>query len=110
MASRRRTLVALGLLLLGSNCGNSPNTVIGKWVSEKTSFATLEFYPDGTAALSSTGFFNLRWQLIDSKIVRIEALERKLIFNFRVQDDSRGKFGTLELAGFDTLTFRKISR
>src|SRR4051794_4663373 len=97
-----RCIVCVILVGLASACGESKENVIGKWNAEKTSLLTLYFYSDQSAALASTGFFNLRWQMENDKLVRIDALDKKMHFNFRIQKDAKGAFGTLELAGFDT--------
>jgi len=67
----------------------------------------LYFYDDGTASLSGTGFLKLEWKMVEPHIARIDALDKKLIFHFRVARDQKGPYGTLELAGFDTFVFRK---
>jgi len=96
--------------VLVSGCSSETKVdVVGRWVSDKTSLLTLQFYADGKASLSSTGFFSLRWQRVEEKLVRIEALENRIIFNFRIRVDAKGPTGTLELVGFDTLVFRKIA-
>ena len=103
-----RSLVGVVLIGLASACSEKKESVIGKWSAEKTSLLTLYFYSDQSASLSSTGFFNLRWQMENDTLVRIDALDKKMHFNFRIQKDAKGAFGVLELAGFDTLAFRKI--
>jgi len=109
---RARRLLVTGILFaVATNllaCTDAKQEIVGRWTSQQTSFLTLQFYQDGTASLSSTGLLSLRWQLENDKLVRIEALDKKMYFNFRIQKDDRGSYGVLELAGFDTLLFRKI--
>ncbi len=104
-------LIVFSVVLLVSFCMTScsnPKVVIqGRWVSEQTPAIALYFYGDGTASLSGTGLLKLEWKPIDDTNVRIDALDRKIIFHFKISKDKDGSLGTLELAGYDTMVFRK---
>jgi len=98
----------LALVLIGmASCSDSKIAVPGRWVSDQTSAIALYFYKDGTASLSGTGFLKLEWKEISSESIRIDALDKKIIFHFKIAKDNKGPFGTLELAGYDTMVFRK---
>jgi hypothetical protein len=101
----RSLMVAMLSCLLA--CSDPKQEIVGKWVSNQASLLTLQFYKDGTASLSSTGFFNLRWQTESDSLIRIEALDKKLYFNFRILKDQKGSYGMLELPGASALEFRK---
>jgi hypothetical protein len=96
----------LSLSLL--SCGAETDNVVGTWQADRASVVTLQFYPDGVAALSSLGVLGLRWTRTASNEFRIEALGESLYFNFRLAEDAVGPFGTLELAGYEALVFRKL--
>ena len=96
------------LACLAVACSDPPPEPVGVWVSEKSSLVRLHLYADGVASLSSTGFLNLKWKSEGSDLVRIEALDRKAIFDLKLKKDRKGWYGTLELAGFDTLVLRKM--
>jgi hypothetical protein len=98
----------LTLVLIGMTSCSDPKIVVpGRWVSEQTSAIALYFYNDGTASLSGTGFLKLEWKEISETSIRIDALDKKIIFHFKIAKDNRGPFGTLELAGYDTMVFRR---
>lgn len=105
----RRYLKPLQVLLLFAlvSCGQRVPTIAGRWNAEKSPAISLYFYPDGTASLSGTGLLRLEWKELSDEIVRIDVLERKIIFHFKLKKDTRGTYGMLELAGYDTLVFRK---
>src|SRR4051812_34454977 len=88
-------------------CSDQKIVVAGRWVSEQTSAVAIYFYKDGTASLSGTGLLKLEWKEIDETTVRIDALDKKIIFHFKISRDGRGPYGTLELAGYDTMVLRK---
>ncbi|WP_431201280.1 hypothetical protein ACQ86E_18965 [Bradyrhizobium betae] len=101
-----KALPALFLFVLAS-CGQHVPTIMGRWNAEKSPAISLYFYPDGTASLSGTGLLRLEWKELSNEIVRIDVLEKKIIFHFKLKKDAQGTYGTLELAGYDTLVFRK---
>jgi hypothetical protein len=106
---RRIALASLGCgCLLLSACGANEIDIVGRWNSAHTSMVSLEFYPDGVAALSGTGLLNLRWKRTNPAVVRIEALDSRVFFNFRISRDDSGPRGVLELAGYEALVFRKV--
>lgn len=106
-----RILVLAIVAISISSCNDAiqSSDVIGLWRSQKAAIVSLQFYSDGTASLSSIGFFHLRWSLAAENSVRIEALDRNAIFDFRIGKDAAGRFGVLELAGFDAAVFRKAN-
>jgi hypothetical protein len=96
------------LALFGLTACSDPKIVAaGRWVSEQTSAIAIYFYKDGTASVSGTGFLKLEWKEIDETTIRIDVLDKKLVFHFRISKDGKGPYGTLELAGYDTMVFRK---
>lgn len=100
-------LFALALSTLLISC-RSEFVMEGKWVAEQAPLVSIYFYPDGTASVSGTGLLGLRWKKISNEDVRIEAMDRKVVFHFRMKDTQAGYLGTLELAGFDALRFKKV--
>jgi hypothetical protein len=89
------------------SCSDPKPVALGRWVSEHTSAISLYLYPDGRASLSGTGILNLEWKTINDTTVRIDALDKKIVFHFKMSTDSKGPYGTLELAGYDTMIFRQ---
>src|SRR5688572_8009367 len=84
----------LCLIILIANCSGDPRQeIVGRWTSQQTALLTLHFYNDGAASLSSIGYFKLRWKIEDKNLVRIEALDRNIYFNFRMSTDAKGRFG-----------------
>lgn len=109
MPSRRQIMLSVAACACGGliGCGNSDVKIEGKWVADQSSWAVLYFYPDGTASISGTGYFNLQWKAVGPQLVKIDILDKKVVFHFRISSDSKGPYGALELLGFETLTFRK---
>lgn len=104
----RSTCIFLGLILiLLTSCSDPRAVVLGKWSADQAPLISLYFYDDGTASFTGTGLLKLRWKPIDDAQVKIEALDQKLVFHFRIAKDTSGYFGILELAGYDAWTFRK---
>jgi hypothetical protein len=97
----------LVLLVIVASCGNPDPDILGRWVADQTPAIAIYFYPDGTASISGTGFLKLEWKKIDDKLIRIDVLDKKIIFHFKLDRDSKGDRGTLELAGYDTFAFRR---
>src|SRR5262249_48626264 len=92
--------MAIGLLV---SCADPKPEITGRWASDQTSLVTLYFYPDGAASLSGTGLLNLTWHPVNDRLIRIDALDKKIICHFKISKDQKGYLGTLELIGFDTL-------
>ena len=98
-------LIALATFLC--SCSSPQKAFEGLWVSEQASAVTLELYPDGSATLSSVNVLDLKWQVVERKWARIDGLRNTVSFNFRLTDTGGTIRGTLQAAGYDTLTFRK---
>jgi hypothetical protein len=99
-------LTVVFILLLFSACSESKLDVVGEWISEENGLIRMHFYRDGTVSLSNTGFFKLRWRMENSQLVRIDAFESRMHFDFGISTDSKGAVGMLNLAG-QSLRFRR---
>jgi hypothetical protein len=97
----------LVISIVFSSCGPQATPIVGRWTAEKSPAVSLYFYRDGTASLSGVGLLKLEWKEIDNETARIDALDKKIVFHFKRKRDAHGVYGTLELAGYDTLIFRK---
>jgi hypothetical protein len=109
----RRGLLHLGLFVtLGAfvatalpSCGNLKQRVVGRW--QANPIISIYFYPDQTASISSIGILRLKWDIVGENLIRIEALDKSIVTNFRIERDDVGDYGILELAGYDALVFRR---
>jgi hypothetical protein len=95
------------LCLFVGACADGSSSIAGRWHAESATLISVEFNSDGQAAVVGTGFLDLKWRHVDPGLVRIQALDGNLVANFRIRADELGKYGVLELGGFESLTFRK---
>ena len=102
-----RQIASVALVVCAASCTSPKQVFTGHWVCEQTPVISLDLYPDGTATFSGLNLLSLKWQVVSSEWVRIDALDNSVTINFRLKGNGGAQRATLQATGFDALTFVK---